>query len=215
MRYPKKGNRIDEPRTVAQISAALDAGVNYFDTAYVYMGGQSESILGKALVGRRDTVFIADKIPPYLVFLRKDMDRILETMLKRLATDRVDFLLVHALNDHEAWRRMLSLGYADFLEAAKRSGKIRFAGFSWHGALGEFKKVVDDYPWDFCQIQYNYLDERFQGGYGRTRVRGGRGTGDSGDGAAPRRFPGRQDAQASGRRHGRSRSETEVPRTGP
>ncbi len=164
MRYPKNGGRIDEKRTLAQLSTAMDAGVNYFDTAYIYLGGQSEAILGKAIAERRDSVFVADKIPPYLVFSRKDMDKLLAAMLKRLGTDRIDFLLAHALNDFQSWERLASLGYAEFLADAKRSGKIRFAGFSWHGALGEFKKTVDAYPWDFCQIQYNYLDERFQAG---------------------------------------------------
>jgi predicted aldo/keto reductase-like oxidoreductase len=162
MRFPKKRGLIDEKRSIAQIRSALDAGVNYFDTAYAYPG--SEAVLGAALAGRRDEALIADKIPPYLVFSRKDADRILETMLKRLSTDRIDFLLTHALADFDSWRRLVSLGYLDFLAEAKRAGKIRFIGFSWHGKLAEFKKTVDDYPWDFCQIQYNYLDERFQAG---------------------------------------------------
>lgn len=162
MRFPKRRGAIDTERAIAQIRTAIDAGVNYFDTAYAYPG--SEAVLGKALAGRRDSVFIADKIPPYLVFSRKDAERMLETMLTRLATDRIDFLLTHALSDFAQWRRLVDLGYLDFLADAKKQGKIRFIGFSWHGKAAEFKKVVDDYPWDFCQIQYNYLDERFQAG---------------------------------------------------
>jgi predicted aldo/keto reductase-like oxidoreductase len=105
------------------------------------------------------------------------MDRILEAMLRRLSTDRIDFLLAHALNDYGAWERTVSLGYLDFLAEAKQAGKIRFAGFSWHGKLEEFKKVVDDYPWDFCQIQYNYLDENFQAGTAGLEYAAGKGLG--------------------------------------
>jgi uncharacterized protein len=165
MRYPKKNGRIDVERTERQLLSAIDGGVNYFDTAYMYLGGQSEAILGKVLTGsRRDKAYIADKIPPYVVFSRKDIDRIFGTMLDRLKSDRIDFLLAHALNDFSSWKRLESLGYPDFLEQAKKDGKIRYAGFSWHGNKDEFKKVVDDYPWDFCQVQYNYLDENFQAG---------------------------------------------------
>jgi hypothetical protein len=165
MRYPKKGGRIDAERTERQLKTAIDRGVNYFDTAWAYLGGMSESLLGKAVSGAtRDKVYIADKIPPYIVFSRKDLDRTLETMLKRLASDRIEFLLAHMLNDFASWERLKSLGYLQFIEEARASGKIRFAGFSWHGNKDEFKKVVDDYPWDFCQIQYNYLDEFYQAG---------------------------------------------------
>lgn len=166
MRYPRKGGRVDEERTRRQMLSAIDAGVNYFDTAYVYGMGQSEAVLGRVLAepGRREKVLVADKIPPYIVFSRKDMDRILTTMLQRLRTDRVDFLLAHALSDFPSWERLKSLGYPGFLEQARRDGRIRFAGFSWHGNTAEFRKVVDDHPWDFCQIQYNYLDERNQAG---------------------------------------------------
>ena len=86
-------------------------------------------------------------------------------MLKRLGTDRVDFLLAHALNDFGSWARLREARtYPEFLAAAKAAGTIRLPGFSWHGNKEEFKKVVDDYPWEFCQIQYNYLDEHNQAG---------------------------------------------------
>jgi predicted aldo/keto reductase-like oxidoreductase len=191
MRFPKRRGAIDTERSIAQIRTAIDAGVNYFDTAYAYPG--SEVVLGKALAGRRDSVFIADKIPPYLVFSRKDAERMLDTMLGRLATDRIDFLLTHALSDFASWRRIVDLGYLDFLADAKREEKVRFVGFSWHGKVAEFKKVVDDYPWDFCQIQYNYLDERFQAGT--------EGAGRGGHGAAQGRLARRQDARPGGRDH--------------
>jgi predicted aldo/keto reductase-like oxidoreductase len=171
MRYPRKGGRVDAERTERQLRTALDRGVNYFDTAWAYLGGQSESILGRVIQEARASaasgareLFVADKLPPYIVFARKDMDRTLETMLKRLGTGRIDFLLAHALNDYGSWTRLRDLGYREFIEDSRAAGKIRFAGFSWHGNKEEFKKVVDDYPWDFCQIQYNYMDEQYQAG---------------------------------------------------
>jgi hypothetical protein len=171
MRYPKKGGRIDAERTERQLRTAIDRGVNYFDTAWAYLGGMSETILGRAIAdaksaspSSRDALYIADKIPPYIVFSRKDMDKTLETMLKRLASERIDFLLAHMLSDFASWERLKSLGYREFIDDARAAGKIRFAGFSWHGNKDEFKKVVDDYPWDFCQIQYNYMDEHYQAG---------------------------------------------------
>ncbi len=178
MRYPRKGPRIDAERTRRQLLTAMDAGVNYFDTAYAYMGGQSEAILGEVLSRcRREASYIADKIPSFIVFSRKDMDRFLKTMLARLRTDWIDFLLAHALNDSPAWERLKNLGYREFLEKAKKEEKIRFAGFSWHGNTAEFKKVVDDYPWDFCQIQYNYLDENNQAGREGLEYAAGKGLG--------------------------------------
>jgi predicted aldo/keto reductase-like oxidoreductase len=163
MRYPQRAGRIDEKRAERQMIGAIEAGVNYFDTAYVYPG--SEAVLGNALAkGYRDKVMIADKIPPYLVFSRKDMDKILEASLKRLQSDRIDFYLAHGLGDYSAWERFRDLGFADFVSHAKAAGKIKHVGFSWHGSKDEFKKVVDDFDWEFAQIQYNYLDEHFQAG---------------------------------------------------
>jgi uncharacterized protein len=165
MRYPKSGGRIDAQRTERQLETALERGVNYYDTAWAYLNGQSEAILGKFLkrVGR-DRAYVADKIPPAILFSRKDLDKTLGTILSRLQTDRVDFLLMHALSDFAVWERLKSLGCLEFLDAARKDGRIRHAGFSWHGDKAGFRKVVDDYPWDFCQIQYNYLDEHNQAG---------------------------------------------------
>ena len=165
MRYPQKGGRIDEVRTEQQILSAIKAGVNYFDTAYIYHGGRSEVILGNILAkGYRDKVLIADKIPPYMAFSRADMEKILNTQLERLQTDHVDFYLVHALSSFESWQKFRSLGFDDFVRDNKANGKIRHIGFSWHGTKDEFKRVVDDFDWEFTQIQYNYLDEFYQAG---------------------------------------------------
>jgi predicted aldo/keto reductase-like oxidoreductase len=163
MRFPTKNGKTDDLRTEQQVISAIEAGVNYFDTAYMYSG--NEAALGRVLSkGYRDRVFIADKMPPYLVHSQKDMDKILDSMLSRLQTDRIDFFLVHALNDFNGWTRFRDLGFNDFLQKAKAAGKIKHVGFSWHGNKDEFKRVVDDFDWGFCQIQYNYLDENYQAG---------------------------------------------------
>ena len=165
MRLPQKSGRIDRERTEQQVLQAIDAGINYFDTAYVYHGGKSETVLGDILSkGLRDKVYIADKLPPYLVHARKDMDRIFTSQLERLKTDHIDFYLIHALSDFTSWEKLKAQGILAFLAEKKASGAIRHIGFSWHGMRNEFKKVVDDYPWDFCQIQYNYLDVNYQAG---------------------------------------------------
>ncbi|MCX7711768.1 MAG: aldo/keto reductase [Clostridia bacterium] len=165
MRYPQKNGKIDEERTERQIIQAIENGVNYFDTAYIYHGGRSESILGKILAkGYRDKVRIATKLPPYLIHSFKDMESILETQLKRLCTDRIDYYLIHAINDINGWNRLKELGVLEFLEMRKKEGKLINIGFSYHGDKENFKRIVDDYPWDFCQIQYNYIDENVQAG---------------------------------------------------
>ncbi len=165
MRYPRINGKIDEQRTERQIIQAIEQGVNYFDTAYIYLGGKSESILGDVLAkGYRDRVRIATKMPPYKIRSIKDMESVLEIQLGRLRTDRIDYYLVHALSDWGTWDRLKKLGIDEFVRKAKAEGKIRYFGFSYHGDREVFKALVDDYPWDFCQIQYNYMDEHFQAG---------------------------------------------------
>ncbi len=163
MRFPRKDGRIDEERTEKQIISAIEQGVNYFDTAYIYPN--SEAVLGKILAkGYRDKVMIATKLPLPLVHSRKDMDTILENQLKRLQTDHIDYYLMHSVMTLEGWQRLKQLGVEEFLEKAKQEGRIKRIGFSYHGEKDQFKRIVDDYPWDFCQIQYNYMDENYQAG---------------------------------------------------
>lgn len=165
MRFPHKNGKIDEERTERQIIQAIEQGVNYFDSAYIYHGGRGESILGDILAkGYRDRVRIATKLPPYMVHSLKDMENILETQLKKLRTDHIDYYLIHAINDLNGWNRLKELGVLEFIDKVKKDGKIINLGFSFHGDKDEFKAIVDDYPWDFCQIQYNYIDENFQAG---------------------------------------------------
>ncbi|MBC7961284.1 MAG: aldo/keto reductase, partial [Vallitaleaceae bacterium] len=165
MRFPTKGNSVDEKETEKQIISAIEQGVNYFDTAYIYHFGKSESVLGKILAkGYRDRVKIATKLPPYMVRTAADMDKIFYTQLERLQTDRVDYYLMHMLSDLETWNRLKSLGIENWIKDKKQKGQIINLGFSYHGGKSEFLGLINDYPWDFCQIQYNFLDENNQAG---------------------------------------------------
>ena len=165
MRLPiTKEGQIDEPRATRQIRHAIDRGVNYLDTAWPYHAGESENVLGRALAdGYRDKVKIATKLPSWMIKSREDMDTYLNAQLKKLKTDHIDYYLLHALAGGP-WDHLESLGVADFLDTAKADGRIVNAGFSFHGKLDDFKRIVDGYPWEFCQIQYNFLDEENQAG---------------------------------------------------
>ena len=164
MRLPTKRMHIDEERAMRQIRGAIDKGVNYVDTAVPYHGGESERFLGRILQdGYREKVKLATKLPPPSVKTREDMDRILDIQLKKLKTDHIDYYLLHGLNDGQ-WKKLLDLGVLGFLDAAKAAGKIRNAGFSFHGDRRTFKEIIDAYDWVFCQIQYNFLDETNQAG---------------------------------------------------
>ncbi|HZK71969.1 MAG TPA: aldo/keto reductase, partial [Clostridia bacterium] len=125
MRFPKKGNSVDEERTERQIIAAIEQGVNYFDTAYIYHGGKSESILGQILAkGYRDRVKIATKMPPFMVRKSADMDKVFNTQLKRLQTDHIDYYLMHMLPDVQTWERLKTLGIIEWIEEKKSTGQI-------------------------------------------------------------------------------------------
>lgn len=165
MRYPKKGSAIDVEKTHALIISAIESGVNYFDTAYIYNRGKSESILGDVLAkGYRDRVKIATKIPPFLVKKNADLDKIFFTELERLQTDRIDYYLIHMLSDLGMWERLKELGIVEWIQEKKKNGQVVNIGFSYHGGPQEFVRLIDAFDWDFCQIQYNYLDENNQAG---------------------------------------------------
>ena len=165
MRFPEKGGKIDEVQAEKQMRRAIEQGVNYYDTAMPYHMGASEPFLGKVLSkdGLRNKVFLATKLPPWSVHSRADMDRLLDIQLKNLQTDHIDYYLIHNLTGH-TWQHMRSQGVLHFLEQAKQDGRIRFAGFSFHGDKNVFPEIVDAWNWDFCQIQYNFLDEQTQAG---------------------------------------------------
>lgn len=165
MRLPLKENKmIDEERARKQLRYAIDHGVNYIDTAWPYHMGKSEPFLGWALAdGYREKVKLATKLPSWMVESRDDMDKFLNVQLERLNTDHIDYYLIHGLAG-SLWGKVKKLGVADFLEKAKADGRIINAGFSFHGSGEDFRMIVDEYDWDFCQIQYNFLDEKNQAG---------------------------------------------------
>jgi predicted aldo/keto reductase-like oxidoreductase len=164
MRLPMKNDQIDEVRAVAQIRCAIDQGVNYVDTAWPYHAGGSETVLGKALRdGYRNKVKLATKLPSWMINTRQDMDRYLAAQRAKLGTDHIDYYLVHSL-DGPSWDKMERLGVLEFLDQARKDGRIVNAGFSFHGKAADFKRIVDAAPWVFCQIQYNYLDQDYQAG---------------------------------------------------
>lgn len=163
MRFTKKGTAIDQEKAEREMKLAIDRGVNYFDTAYVYSG--SEVCVGKFLAkGYRDKVNIATKLPHYYLKKEGDAERYFQEELSRLQTDHIDYYLMHMLSDIATWQRLLELKIPEWIEEKKRNGQIRNIGFSFHGGTEQFTKIVDAYDWDFCQIQYNYMDEYTQAG---------------------------------------------------
>ncbi len=164
MRFTQSGGKIDMDKAEREIMAAYDAGVNYYDTAYVYPG--SEAALGQILAKNRirDKVKIATKLPHYLIKSKDSMEKFFSEQLARLQTDYVDYYLMHMLTDVETWERLKNLGILEWLEEKKKSGAIRQVGFSYHGNSDMFCRLVDAYDWDFTQIQYNYMDEHSQAG---------------------------------------------------
>ncbi len=164
MRFAKKGGRIDLDKAKEQVLEAVRQGVNYFDTAYIYPG--SEAAMGEIIeqTGIREEINIATKLPHYLVGNIAAADRIFKEELSRLRTDHIDYYLIHFLTDTAQWKKLKSLGIEDWIAEKKASGQIRHMGFSFHGNTESFLQILGDYDWDFCMIQYNYLDENSQAG---------------------------------------------------
>ena len=164
MRLPLKEQVIDEERTIEQIRLAIDNGVNYVDSAPPYHNGESEKVLGKALLdGYRKKVKVATKLTPFMINKAEDMDKMLTLQLHKLQTDHIDYYLLHGLEEF-FWKKLQGFGALKFLEKAKADGKIVNMGFSFHGGFKLFKEIVDAHDWVFCQIQYNFLDEHLQAG---------------------------------------------------
>ena len=164
IRFSRKGNGIDTDKAEKELMAAYEAGVNYFDTAYIYPG--SEAALGEILErnGIREKVNIATKIPQFMVRNREGLDKYFDEQLSRLRTTYIDYYLMHHVTDVAMWEKLKAVGVLDWIRAKKESGAIRNIGFSYHGNTENFLKVLGDYDWDFCQVQYNYLDEVSQAG---------------------------------------------------
>ena len=149
---------VDESISTPVIRHAIDCGVNYVDTAYVYSGQKNEMMLAHALRdGYREKVYVATKLPTWACNTREDMDRLLGEQLANLETDHIDFYLVHALNKG-SWEKIRDLGIREFLDKAKAEGKIKYACFSFHDGYDTFIDIIDSYDWDMCQIQMNYMD---------------------------------------------------------
>ncbi len=164
MRFTKEGGHFDEEKAERELIEAVESGVNYFDTAYIYPG--SEVLLGRIFEKNhcRKKVNIATKLPQYLIKSEAALDRYFNEQLSRLRTDYIDYYLMHMLTDIAAWEKLVRLGIKEWVEKKKANGQIRSIGFSFHGNTEMFLKILDAYDWDFCQIQYNYMDEHTQAG---------------------------------------------------
>ena len=164
MRFSKKGNSVDIDKAEKEVMEAIKLGVNYFDTAYTYAG--NEVALGEILKRNncREKINIATKLPQYLVKSQKAFDKYFNEELSRLQTDYIDYYLMHMITDIAAWEKLQRLGIEKWIEDKKAKGQIRNIGFSFHGNSEMFIKVLNAYDWDFCQIQYNYMDEVSQAG---------------------------------------------------
>ncbi len=180
MRLPTLGSRdqIDEPEAERMLHYAIDQGVNYVDTAYRYHGGNSEHFLGRALKGGyRERVKLATKLPCGQVEEPGDFDRLLNEQLSKLQTDHIDFYLLHGLR-RKRWDLVKPMDITGWLEGAKADGRIRHIGFSFHDTFDVFKEIIDDYEgWEFCQIQYNYINENYQAGTQGLRYAASKGIG--------------------------------------
>lgn len=164
MRFSRKGGGIDLEKAERELMAAIDGGVNYLDTAYIYPG--SEAAVGKILEQNRcrDRVYIATKLPQYLIKSRAGVEKTFREELSRLRTDHIDYYLMHMITDVASWEKLERLGIREWIAEKKARGEIRHIGFSFHGNTDMFLKVLNAYEWDFCQIQYNYMDENSQAG---------------------------------------------------
>jgi predicted aldo/keto reductase-like oxidoreductase len=170
-------NKVDIDSAIPLIQKAIDNGVNYLDTAYPYHNGQSETVIAEALKGGyREKVFIADKLPSWLIQKRTDMDHYLKKQLERLQTEQIDFYLLHSAKE-DYWSNLESLGVLEFLDDAVNDGRIKYTGFSFHGEIELFFDVIDSYNWDICQVQYNIVDENYQAGKEGIRYASSQGVG--------------------------------------
>lgn len=164
MRFSKKGSSIDMEKTEQELLKAIELGVNYFDTAYIY--GGSEVALGRILAKNqcREKIKIATKLPQYLIKSTGGIEKYFKEQCQRLQTNYIDFYLMHMLTDIGAWEKLKRLGIEEWISKKKASGEIKNLGFSFHGNTEKFLEILNAYNWDFCQIQYNYLDEHSQAG---------------------------------------------------
>lgn len=164
MRFTKNGNSIDLDKAERELMLAIKSGVNYLDTAYIYPG--SEVVVGEILHRNhcREEIRLATKLPQYYIKSGAAIEKYFNEQLTRLQTDYIDYYLMHMLTDVAAWEKLKKLGIEAWITQKKKEGKIRNIGFSFHGNTEMFIQILDAYDWDFCQIQYNYMDEYTQAG---------------------------------------------------
>ena len=168
----------DEEKSIQLIRHAIDQGINYFDTAFNYLHGESEKILGKALQdGYREKVILATKSPIWMIKSLDDFDSLLEKQMGRLQTDHIDCYLLHCVTAKDWKKHVLPYGVLESMQKAKADGRVGCIGFSFHDDIDCFKEVADAAPWDFCQLQLNYLDKEFQGGTKAARYAAEKGMG--------------------------------------
>jgi len=159
MRFPR-----DKAETERMILTAIEGGINFFDTAYIYPN--SEVTLGEILAknNKRNDVYIATKLPMIMCKKTDDFEKLFNEQLRRLQTDYIDYYFIHNISDNADWERLKNLGIEQWLAEKKETGQIRQIGFSFHGTFDEFVKILDSYAWGFCMIQLNYFDENYQAG---------------------------------------------------
>lgn len=164
MRFPKKGNGVDMEETERELAYAIEHGINYFDTAYIYKG--NEKVLGELLEKNhwREQVQIATKMPHYMIHSIGELEKLFQEQLRRLRTDYVDNYLMHMLPDVHIWEKLIRMGILEWISEKKAGGQIRRVGFSYHGNSRNFIELLDAWDWEFCQVQYNYMDENSQAG---------------------------------------------------
>lgn len=164
MRFPIKDGKIDQKRAEKMLDQAYEAGVNYFDTAWPYHGGESEPFVGRVMKKYpRESFMFATKLPHWEINTIEDAERIFKTQLEHLQTDYVDFYLLHAMGK-DSWTKMRDLGVVELLEGYKKEGKIKNLGFSFHDSYAVFEEIINYRDWDFCQLQLNYMDTNEQAG---------------------------------------------------
>ena len=165
MRFPTlKDGKIDETKAEQMIDLAIKNGVNYIDTAYPYHNGDSEPFLGKILNKYpRNSYFLATKLPIWAIENKDDVYRIFDEQLQRLETEYIDFYLLHAMNK-DYFAKVKELGIIEICEEFRKEGKIKYLGFSFHDSYEVFDEILNHYHWDFCQIQFNYMDTEIQAG---------------------------------------------------
>ncbi len=165
MRFPtKEDGTIDREQASALLDKAMAEGVTYYDTAYTYHSKESEIFLGEYLKKfERESFYLATKLPVWLVKTEEDVEKYLNEQLEKLQTDYIDFYLMHAL-DEEEFNKAEELEIFEKLEKFREDGRIRHIGFSFHDSYEVFERILKAHPWEFVQIQYNYMDTNYQAG---------------------------------------------------